>query len=36
MWKIYLLQFIITVIVSLTWAHLIENSKDVLEDDELF
>ena len=36
MWKVYLFQFIITVIVSVIWADLIENNKDLLEDDELF
>ena len=28
MWKVYLFEFIVVVIISVLWAHLIDKSKD--------
>jgi hypothetical protein len=33
MWKVYLLEFIITLIVSILWVIAIDKSKDIDRDD---
>jgi hypothetical protein len=33
MWKVYLLEFIITLIVSILWVNAIDKSKDIDRDD---
>jgi hypothetical protein len=38
MWKVYLLEFITVLIISIVWTYLIDKAKDVPRDetDELF
>jgi hypothetical protein len=33
MWRVYLFEFCVVVVVSVLWAHLIDKSKDNNEDE---
>jgi hypothetical protein len=33
MWKVYLFEFIVAVVISVLWVHLIDKSKDNNEDE---
>lgn len=33
MWKVYLFEFVVVLIISIIWAHLIDKSKDQDETD---
>lgn len=35
MWKVYLLEFILVVLISAGWAYLLDKCKDVDETDDI-
>ena len=34
MWKIYLFEFIVTLLISILWAHLISNQNNNFDDED--
>lgn len=34
MWKIYLFEFILTLLISILWAHLISNQNNNFDDED--